>query len=1209
MIKLPDFSDLHISRLQLIGLIITILLLISIPVGIYLFQKVQIFKPRAQISTNLTKQLLDTKKIYDNPNQGVKIFSSGDPKEQALAEMISISQRRKEELLKLARENPKAFLVESQIIKERSQFPTLVQSNLEQKVNISGKLRIFHIDFNDPKNNKFSYQLESADQSKKFDLFFADKQPYFPSGTDVIVEGVALESSIVLEFKDIIKKPSGKVSAFTTPSYPGARGEQKTAVILANFQNNQSQPISKEAVSQMLFDQISGAKSVNNFYRENSYEQTTFSGDVFGWFTIDLTNQGCLEQDRRDYKAGYEKWSDKAKLAALNAGVDFPKYQRVVFVFPAEDVCSGVAGVGEIGGVPSTAWIFTPSQSGVFGHELGHNLGLHHAAADWCGDKTLDDYAKCQYAEYGDPFDIMGKAQLHHFNGPHKYSLDWLSASNIKTVNTSGTYTLSPLEIKTDQPQIIKIPKQDEGDAYFLEYRKAVGFDADFRPTMTDGAALRIWYGYFDLTHLLDLSPQNPPSLDSYYDATFKDGQTYQDPVNGITIKQLSHTPDSVTLEINISKPAIGSWKITTPLPEPTSYSAAVTDSKHVYLIGGGTPNDEQKEVYFASVNKDGTIGSWSKTADLPAKPLYHMAVYFNGYIFVMGGDIRSNDPANYTYAAVYSAKIQTDGSLSAWRRLDDLPKALETASAAVSDDGYIFISGGTNYPDFFQTAVYSARINDNGTLEPWQKKADLPKKTVGHSSAFYNGYLYVLGGGGDFEQYLQDGGQISFSDVYAAKVTEGSLGPWQSLPKLPVGLKRSSLIVFNNKLLVFGGYHEEWYNSAPKDYSYLSADIYQASVNPDGTIGVWSKAAGISMPKAMENQQAVSAQGNIFLLGGSTRFFLQSTVYSTSLSNFGESVTLSGKVTDQDGNPVPDVAVNSGEHAGSCGIGSAKTNNNGIFVFNNIPKGKLFCLRIVPPSGFSGPDVSYECQYAAQSRGNVTCGGGQTLDQPEDDKYNFVLTRNTAIPAPWGLSYSCLEKGTKAKLYWSALPEQKDYPFYFLLRFNRSPVSVWAPNDPASGDMGKNLGKELSYTADILPDTENTFSVQTVPVGKTSNGSGEQYYDPSLTRSDDLTFSCPGSTPAPSSPGNLTSSCLGNNQVRLSWDPVQNSDRYLIRIDDTTNPWGGYSLQPGDILDDNVTINSYTATIAPAHDYNWWIHSVFGTTLSKETHGQFNCP
>lgn len=45
--KLPDLPKLPISRVQLIGLIITALLLISIPFGLFLSQKTQIFKPRA----------------------------------------------------------------------------------------------------------------------------------------------------------------------------------------------------------------------------------------------------------------------------------------------------------------------------------------------------------------------------------------------------------------------------------------------------------------------------------------------------------------------------------------------------------------------------------------------------------------------------------------------------------------------------------------------------------------------------------------------------------------------------------------------------------------------------------------------------------------------------------------------------------------------------------------------------------------------------------------------------------------------------------------------------------------------------------------------------------------------------------------------------------------------------------------------------------
>lgn len=47
MIKLPNISDLPISKSQLIGLITLLLLLIAIPLGMYLIKNPQIFKPRA----------------------------------------------------------------------------------------------------------------------------------------------------------------------------------------------------------------------------------------------------------------------------------------------------------------------------------------------------------------------------------------------------------------------------------------------------------------------------------------------------------------------------------------------------------------------------------------------------------------------------------------------------------------------------------------------------------------------------------------------------------------------------------------------------------------------------------------------------------------------------------------------------------------------------------------------------------------------------------------------------------------------------------------------------------------------------------------------------------------------------------------------------------------------------------------------------------
>jgi hypothetical protein len=65
----------------------------------------------------------------------------------------------------------------------------------------------------------------------------------------------------------------------------------------------------------------------------------------------------------------------------------------------------------------------------VVAHEIGHNLGLHHARFLNCGDAVYTENAlnTCGYVEYGD-FDDMGLdyEPTFHFNAVFKELLGWL---------------------------------------------------------------------------------------------------------------------------------------------------------------------------------------------------------------------------------------------------------------------------------------------------------------------------------------------------------------------------------------------------------------------------------------------------------------------------------------------------------------------------------------------------------------------------------------------------------------------------------------------------------------------------------------------------------------------------------------------------------------------------------------------------------------
>jgi hypothetical protein len=147
-------------------------------------------------------------------------------------------------------------------------------------------------------------------------------------------------------------------------------------VILINFASDTRRPWTSDYVRQRVF---TATDSTNAFYVEESggnvslTGKTRSDGDVYGWYTISATTAGC----------DVDEWARQAKAAAAAAdGFSSTGYQHIVYAFPSQSSCNGWAGLGELPGRQS--WMNGNISTRVVTHELGHNMGLHHASSLSC---------------------------------------------------------------------------------------------------------------------------------------------------------------------------------------------------------------------------------------------------------------------------------------------------------------------------------------------------------------------------------------------------------------------------------------------------------------------------------------------------------------------------------------------------------------------------------------------------------------------------------------------------------------------------------------------------------------------------------------------------------------------------------------------------------------------------------------------------------
>jgi hypothetical protein len=242
-----------------------------------------------------------------------------------------------------------------------------------------------------------------ATPSGRYALHFAGDAPDAPTGSRLHVRGVRIGSAIAVPDRGDVLVDKASAMPFTT-------GPQKTLAILVNFQSAPTtQPYPVAQVESLMFGTTSA------FDYEASYQQTTVTGDVAGWFTIPLAAGSC------DYVA----IMNYAQAAAAGAGYVLSDYRRFVYIFPSTS-CAWW-GLGTVGGNPSHAWVHTKwgLSLNVVGHEMGHNLGLFHAHSLDCGWSTLAS-SGCTASEYGDVFDLMGNNVGGHYSAYQKERIGWL---------------------------------------------------------------------------------------------------------------------------------------------------------------------------------------------------------------------------------------------------------------------------------------------------------------------------------------------------------------------------------------------------------------------------------------------------------------------------------------------------------------------------------------------------------------------------------------------------------------------------------------------------------------------------------------------------------------------------------------------------------------------------------------------------------------
>jgi len=341
----------------------------------------------------------------------------------------------------------------------------------------------------------------------------------------------------------------------------------------------------------------------------------------------------------------------------------------------------------------------------------------------------------------------------------------------------------------------------------------------------------------------------------------------------------------------------IQAWNPQKDLPQKLASPAVVEQNGYIYVIGGKDKNDNPVD-HVESLDLNNKNAEWQLLPALPV-PLYlHAAVKATvnsqTYIYVIGGW----DGENWR-SDVWYTETNGTGDINGWTRLGDYKAKVTAHDAVVVHNSLLYVLGGENEKNEILKTVAFAVINQHdGTLEQypgkinWINATELPTpldrlSAVTHKdSATNKEYIYVTGG--------YDGRHAQKS-VYYAEVflNQGDLKQskldknWSSTTELKEGIYYHKALIYpinGDQLYILGGKNDNSESSAIYNASIISV----LSKPPD----LWQSKYGLV--ESLYRFAAVSTSTGVYVIGGLHNNDYLNKIYSYTPPGF-HTVTLTG--------------------------------------------------------------------------------------------------------------------------------------------------------------------------------------------------------------------------------------------------------------------------------------------------------------------------
>jgi hypothetical protein len=293
-----------------------------------------------------------------------------------------------------------------------------------------------------------------------------------------------------------------------------------------------------------------------------------------------------------------------------------------------------------------------------------------------------------------------------------------------------------------------------------------------------------------------------------------------------------------------------------------TSFIRQTTLGNYLYVVGGTSAWDTMfSDVQRAKIDDDGSLSAFEKVTDLPEGRAGHSTLVIGDSLFVLGGIFGTSRPRGTT-ATTFVAKFAPDGSLGAFSKGPDLPKDLMHFTA-VARGASVYIFGGrtTTGSDGSTTVCASAEVQPDGTLGVFRSLSPLSPDRSHHASFIAGDFVYIVGGltGSPLDN------PPSRNDIVRAQLLpNGELGPFAPAGALPRGISVSAAEMFGDDLYIFGGL-ADGVTGGP-----YTNEVFRARVSrKDGSIGEFTTLDTTLSVKRAHVHQTPVWKNFIYSVGG----------------------------------------------------------------------------------------------------------------------------------------------------------------------------------------------------------------------------------------------------------------------------------------------------------------------------------------------------